>query len=151
ADDNIARLDVAMQDAARMGVLDRIAHVEESSQELPQFQRAAARVLPQHRVGVEALDGRPEAVTADEPHGIVRPTIGVGPQAIDRDDPGMLQAPGDLRLQEEPAAASGIVGVVVEHLLESHLAVELGVHRNEYLSEPPPRMWPQDTKAVSTT
>ena len=37
-------------------------------------------------VGVEALDRLLEAVAADEPHGVVRPAVAVGAQAVDRDD-----------------------------------------------------------------
>jgi hypothetical protein len=43
----------------------------------------------------------------------------------------MLQATGDLRLQNEPLAAGWIVGVGVEDLLQRHLAVQLGVQRDE--------------------
>ena len=32
---------------------------------------------------------------------------------------------------DEPLAAAGVVGVVVEDLLERHLAVQLGVERDE--------------------
>ena len=43
-----------------------------------------------------------EAVAADEPHGVVGPAVGVGAQAVDRDDPRVLQPAGDLGLEQEP-------------------------------------------------
>jgi hypothetical protein len=46
-------------------------------------------------------------------------------------DPGMLQAAGDLRLDEEPLAAGGVVGVRIEDLLQCHLAVQLLVEGDE--------------------
>jgi hypothetical protein len=52
------------------------------------------------------------------PHGVVGPAVAVVAQAVDRVDPGVLQPPGDLGLQEESGAADLIVGVVVEDLLE---------------------------------
>ena len=72
---------------------------------------------------MEAVDGLLEAVAADEPHGVVGAAVGVGAQAIDRDDAGVLQPAGDLGLEQEARAAGRVVGVVVEDLLEGHLAV----------------------------
>ena len=43
----------------------------------------------------------------------------------------MLEAAGDLGLEQEPLAADRVVGVVVEDLLERHLAVQLAVERHE--------------------
>ena len=57
ADDDVARLDVAVQHAPAVGVVDRVADVEEPPQQLAQLQRAAAGVVLQRLVGVEALDG----------------------------------------------------------------------------------------------
>ena len=56
----------------------------------------------------------------------------VGAQTVDRHDARVLQAAGDLRLDQEPRAADGIVGMAVEDLLEGHLAVQLGVERDEH-------------------
>jgi hypothetical protein len=43
----------------------------------------------------------------------------------------MLQSAGDLGLQQEPLAAGRVVGVIVEDLLQRHLAMQLGVQRHE--------------------
>ena len=39
-----------------------------------------------------------EAVAPDEPHGVIRTAVAVGAQAVDRDDPGVLEPAGDLGL-----------------------------------------------------
>jgi hypothetical protein len=39
----------------------------------------------------------------------------------------MLQPAGDLRLGDGPFAAGGVVGVLLEDLLQRHLAVQLGI------------------------
>ena len=54
ADDHVARLDVAVQHAPAVGVVDRVADVDEPPQELPQLQRPPAGVAFERRVGVEA-------------------------------------------------------------------------------------------------
>ena len=45
ADDDVARLDVAVQHAAAVGVVDRVADVDEPPQQLAQLQRPAAGVV----------------------------------------------------------------------------------------------------------
>ena len=47
SDDDIARLDVAVQHSAAVGVFDRVTHVDEPPQELAQLERAASGVFPQ--------------------------------------------------------------------------------------------------------
>ena len=131
ADDHVGRLDVAVQDSAAVGVVDRVADVGEPPQQLAQPERVAAGAIVFHLVGVEAVGGLLEAVAPDEPHRVVRPPVGVRPQAVDRDDPGVLQAAGDLCLDQEAGAARRVVGVLIEDLLQRHLAVEFGVDRHE--------------------
>ena len=74
---------------------------------------------------MEPRDGLLEVVPLDEPHGVERPAVGVGAQAVDRDDAGVLQPPGDLGLLQEAGPAVRVVGVSVADLLEGHLAVQL--------------------------
>ena len=68
-------------------------------------------------VGVKPLDRLLERVALDEPHRVVRPAVGVGAQAIDREHTGVLQPAGDLGLGHEPLAADRVVGMLVEDLL----------------------------------
>ena len=98
---------------------------------------------------MEVLDGLLEAVATDEPHGVIRPAVAVGPQAVDRHDAGMLQPAGDLGLDEEPLAAGRVVGVMVEDLLERHLAVQLTVQRHEDRAQAAAGMRPQDAEPLA--
>ena len=134
---------------AAVRVVDRVADVDEPPQELAQLQRAAAGVALQRLVGVEAVDGLLEAVAADEPHGVVGPAVGVGAQAVDRDDAGVLQAAGDLGLEQEAGAAGRVVGVAVEDLLERHLAVQLGVERHEDGAQAAAGVRPEDAEPLA--
>ncbi len=149
ADDDVCGLDVAVQHAARVGVLDGVADVDEPPEQLAKLQRAAAGVAVQCCVGVEGLDGLLEAVALDEPHGVVRPPALVAPQAVHGYDAGVLQPAGDLGLDEEPGAADRVVGVGVEDLLECDLAVELDVERDEDGAEAAPGMGPQDPEPLA--
>jgi hypothetical protein len=46
---------------------------------------------------------------------------------IERNDAGVLEPAGDLGSQQGALPAGGIVGVMVENLLESHLAVQFEI------------------------
>ena len=76
------------------------------------------------RIGVKSLDGVLQAVAADEAHGVVWAAIGITAQSIHRHDPWMLQAAGDFRFEQEPAAAVWIVGESRLNLLESHFPAD---------------------------
>ena len=149
AHDHVARLDVAVQHPARVGVADRVAHVHEPPQELAQLQRPAARIFLERLVAVEVPDRFLERLTADEPHGVIGPAVAVGAQAVDRHDAGVLQPAGDLGLEHEAAAAGGVVGVRVEDLLDGDLAVQFAVEGDEHGAQAAFRMRPQDTEALA--
>ncbi len=138
-----------MQHAARVRVVDGIADVHEPPEQLVQLQRPPAGVGLQRLVAVEVFDGFFEAVAADEPHGVIGPAVTVGPEAVDRDDPGMLQSAGDLGLQQEPLAAGRVVGVIVEDLLQRHLAMQLGVQRHEDGTESASGVGAEDPKPLA--
>ena len=61
----------------------------------------------------------------------------------------MLQPAGDLGLDQEPLAAGRVVGVLVEDLLERHLAVQLAVQRHEHRAQAAPGMRPQDAEPLA--
>ena len=88
---------------------------------------------------VVRLDGLLEAVALDEPHGVERPAVVVGAQAVDRHDPGVLQPAVDLRLQDEPAAEVGLGDLVGPDLLEGDLAAEFLVAGDVDLGRGRPR------------
>ena len=119
------------------------------AEQLAERERAAGRVARSGRIAVEPLDRLLEAVALDEPHRVVRPAAGVGAQAVDRDDAGVLQPAGDLGLDQEPLAADRVVGVMVEDLLERHLAVQLAIQRHEHGAQAAPGMGPQDAEPLA--
>ena len=151
ADDDVARLDVAVKDATGMGVFDCVAEIGESPQEFSQLERPKAGVLLQRLVVVESLDGLLERVAADEPHGVVGAAVGVGAEAVDWHDPRMFQPAGDFRFEHEPLAAGRFVGVLLQDLLERDLAVQLAVERHEHGAQAAPSVGPKDAKALAVT
>jgi len=61
----------------------------------------------------------------------------------------VLEAAGDLGLDEETESAGGVVGAVVEHLLESDFAVELGIKRDEDGAQAALGVRPEDAEPLS--
>ena len=104
---------------------------------------------PTANVAVEVLDGLLEAVALDEPHGVIGPPAAVGAQAVDRDDARVLQSACDFGLDDESPAADGIVGVLLDDLLERHLAVQLGIQGHENLAQPAACVRPQDAEPLA--
>ena len=149
ADDDVARLDVAMQHAAAMGVIDGIARVHEPAKQLAHLQRAAAEVFFQTLVGMKAIDGFLEGIATNETHDVEGPAIGVRAQAINRHDAGMLKPAGDLGLEQEPLAADRVVGMLIKDLLERDLAMELGIERHEYGAQAAARMRTQHAEPLA--
>ena len=90
-----------------------------------------------------------ERVAADEPHGVIGAAIAVGAQAVDGHDPRVLQSAGDLGLDQEPLAAGGVVGMVVEDLLERHLAMQLGIQGDEDRAQPAAGVRPQHAEPLA--
>ena len=61
----------------------------------------------------------------------------------------MLQPAGDLGLEQEPLAADRVVGVVVEDLLQRHLAVQLAVEGDEDGAQAAPGVGPEDAEPLA--
>ena len=121
-----------------MREIHRVADVEEMPQQLPQRQDPLARVAAGVLGLMEPLDGLLEGLALDEPHGVIRAAVGVAAQAIDRDDPRVLQPAGDLGLAHEPGPALRAVGVACLHLLQGDYAAQLPVVGFEDLAQPAP-------------
>ena len=98
---------------------------------------------------MELIDYLFKRIAHDEPHGVVRAAVGVGAQAIDRNDPRVLEPAGDLGLLEEPLAAHRVIGVGVEDLLERNLAIQLAVERHEDSPEPALGVRAQEAKPLA--
>ncbi len=132
-----------------MRVLDRVADVGEPPQELAQPERPPAGVSPHRLDGMESIDGLLKRVATDEPHSVERPAVRVRAQAVDRDDSRVLQPAGDLGLEHEAGAAGWVVGVLLEDLLERHLAVQLGVQGDEDGAQAAAGVRPQDSEPLA--
>ena len=98
---------------------------------------------------MEALDRLLEALALDQPHGVEGAALGVAAQAVDRDDAGVLQPPGDLGLQQEAGAAVRVVGMAVEDLLQRHLAVQFRIEGHEDGPQAAPGMGPEDAEPLA--
>ena len=136
AEHDVAGLEVAVQHATRVGVGQSIADVEEPAQQLAELERLLDRVGVGAGGVVEAVDGLGQGVAPDEPHGVERAAGRVVAQAVDRDDPGVLELAGDLGLEDEPGPTAAVVGVAVLDLLEGDLAVKFVVQRHRDDAEP---------------
>ena len=138
-----------MKHASAVSVLDGIADVGETPQQPPQLQRASAGILRVRPGGMEVIDRLLEALSLDEPHGVVGPAAVVGPQPVYRHDAGVFKPAGDLGLEHEAGAAEQIVGVRVEDLLEGNLAVQLRVQGHEDGAQATLGVRPQDAEPLS--
>src|SRR5262249_12545352 len=145
AEHHVRWLEVAVQHPPAVRVGYRVADVEEPLQEPPQLQGAGAGTIVGAR-RLRAVDGRLQALAADQPHGIIRTAVAVHPQSVDGHDAGVLEPAGDLGLPEEAGTALRVVGVGGADLLEGDLAIELGIPRNEDLAEAAARVRPEDTE-----
>src|SRR5262249_16291077 len=85
----------------------------------------------------------------DEPHCIIRPAVMRMTQAIHRHDPRMLQAPGDLRLEQEARAESRIIGIGRLDRLERNLALQFRIEPDEDFTVPSLGVGTQDLEAVA--
>src|SRR5262249_29341908 len=127
---------------------NRVADVEEPPEKLAQLERATAGVLLERLVTMELLDGLLERIAANETHGVVRPAVAVGTEPIHGHNARMLQSPGNLGFKQKPLPAHGIVRVVVQDLLEGHLAVQLAVECDEYRPQATLGVGPQNAESL---
>ncbi len=106
-------LDVAVQHAARVRVLERRGNVAADARSLRHRQE---RVLVEHRAQRSAL----EQLEHHERHVVVAPVV-------DGDDVGMVQRGGQLRLGPEAAQEGGVLGQRRVQHLHRHPATQAGV------------------------
>ncbi len=125
-----------MHDAAAVRVGHRVAKRHETGEKPTQGQ-APLRGVAAGRVGlVEAGDGLLKALPPDEAHRVVGLARRVEAHAVDGDDARVLQAAGDLGLEQEAPPEVLIGGQVRLHPFERHLAVQLGVVGEVDLARP---------------
>ena len=103
-----------------------------------QFLKLQPIVLSLAPLLVIAGDCLTERPAPDEPHGVERLVVFRSPaELIDRDDVGVLELAGDLGFLEEPALCVGVLRAIAFDLLESDLAVEVGVAGEPDPAQPP--------------
>jgi hypothetical protein len=124
ADQDVAGLEIAVDDAVRVGVRHRLGGAQEVGQERqPRVERGGGG----ERVAeVAALDGA---------HREERLAAGPAPGVVHRHDRRMLQRGGDHHLAHEAA----LVAATAQHLLHDHGAAEVPVARAADAPEPAAR------------
>ncbi len=143
---DVARLEVAVQHAARMRIRHGVAHVHEAAEQPAQGQRTLGGIPTRRVLAMESLDGFPETVAADEPHRVERPAVVEVSEPVDRHDPRMLQAPGHLGFHQEPGAALGGIGMLGLDPLRAPPPGGAPRRARRGPRRAPPRMRPQDAE-----
>ncbi len=133
AEDDVVRLQVAVDDAVRVGVVEGLADADEG---LQQF-RAGQRVFtPLLAAPVVLADGLAQRLAADEAHGVERrPAFFGAAEFVDRHDVGVLKLPGDLRLREEAPPHLRVGSALGPDLLEGDVPLQVVVARDPDLAE----------------
>ena len=98
---------------------------------------------------MEPADGFLERIALDEAHCVIGMAVGIGAQAVDGYDSGVLQAAGDLGLGNESLATVRVVGVLRTDLLQRHLAVQLVIERHEDSAQAAPGMGPENAEPLA--
>jgi hypothetical protein len=127
ADHHVLRLQVAMDDAALVGVGDGPRDVGEDLEEPEEGE--LGRGLPM--AGARLADHLGEGPPPDELHGEDEPPVVVEPDLVDGDDPRMLELGGRLGLLDEPLGALAVRARPLERHLHRHLAAQVAVERAE--------------------
>ena len=124
-----------MKHTAAVGIGHRVADRDETPQQLAQGSRPVPEARAGPAGGVESVMRILERLPADQPHGVARVTPVVGPQAVDRHHPGVLEPAGHLRLEQEPPAALGIGGAQRLDELQGDLAVQVVSLGREHITQ----------------
>ena len=74
---DVARLDISVQNPTAVRIVNCITHVQKTSQELAEFQGALTVMLLESLIGVILLDGITKAIPLDKPHRIKRSAVAI--------------------------------------------------------------------------
>jgi hypothetical protein len=119
-----------------MRIRNHVADAYKSTEQPAKREYTFTRRLAVRAGMMELPDGFLEGFSLDKPRGVVRATIRVLAQAVDRNNPWVLKAPRDLSLEQEPCPALTCVGLLVLDLLERNLAIQFAVERDKHPAEP---------------
>src|SRR5215475_5375822 len=123
-----------MQHSATMRIRNGVADINKAPQKLAERQSPLTTVSLRGGC-VIARDRVLQAVSSDEAHGIKGTAIGIGPESVNRDDAGMLQASRYLGLQDKAGAALRVIRVRFLNLLEGNFAMKLFVSGQKDLAQ----------------
>ncbi|MFO0844248.1 MAG: hypothetical protein U0797_17935 [Gemmataceae bacterium] len=124
AEDDVLTFEVAVDDAARVGVGDRVADRNEGVQQGRQVERVG---LAGGSLLVERGRRLGQRAPLDEAHGVERSAVGGPGQLVDRDDAGVLQLAGNSGFLKEAGGERGVLGPLGPQLLQGDVAAEAAV------------------------
>ena len=90
AQHDVCRFQISMHNATAVGIPYSVTNVDETGQQLTELQCPFTRQASGGVGFVICLDGRLEALSADEPHGIERAPVGSRAESVDRNNARML-------------------------------------------------------------
>ena len=125
-----------MHDPSAVCILDRVANGDKPRQQVPQFQRPFAGIARLVPFGfVELANGVFQTFAANESHGVVRSTVALCAEAVDRYDARMFEITGHLGFEQEASAAGFAVGVAAKNLLERDFTFQFFIDGDEDLTQ----------------
>ena len=132
AEHDVAGLEVAVDDAARVGEVDGLADAGEGGEELAPRELADGVVLPHAQRVDDALEGHP----ADALHREVQRAVGIAAEVVDGDDGRVLELPLHARLPEEPRAGVAVRAAAGLHALDGDVAPDAAVDAGPHDAHP---------------
>lgn len=125
ADEDVLRLDVAVQDPARVRVPQGARDLEEHAGE------ARGRPRPAQ---LRAREDVAERALLHDAHRVEGRAVGAGAEIVDGDDAGVLELRGDPRLLDEARGDHGILRDAGLERLQRHHAAHLAIERGDDLA-----------------
>ncbi len=124
-----------MDHPAAVSIFDRIAHVDETPEQLLEPQRGLARTKA--AALVKLLDRVFETLALDESHHVERLTPGVQADPVDGNNSGVLQPRRHLGFHKESRPAVRFLEMLLQQLFEGDLAVQLHIEGDRDLADSP--------------
>ena len=124
AEHDVVRLEVPVDDAARVGVADRLGGLVEERDHPVEAQPRLLRPAVGRACGVEVHQRVAEGAALHDGHGVVGAAVLGGAALEDRHDARVLELSDGLRLGDEALALVGAGGQARVQLLERHLSPE---------------------------
>ncbi len=118
-----------MDDALRVRVLERVAHLDEVLEALVERELVAERQALRDLLR-RLLQDRREVLALHELHRVAERAAGAHVERVHRHDVGVLELRGDLHLGEEAAEDVGVTGHLGQHGLQGDLAPQVDVPSN---------------------